>query len=71
MASRQTLAHEKGNLPILDPSTLPSHFSEEKEREWDKIWEESGIYRFDAESKDPIFCAYFNILNFPDLNHLA
>jgi valyl-tRNA synthetase len=55
MASRQTLAHEKGNLPILDPSTLPTHFSEEKEREWDKIWEESGIYRFDAESKDPIF----------------
>lgn len=64
MTTRQTLAKEKTPLPILDPSTLPSHFSEEKEREWSRRWEESGIYQFDPNSTSPIFCASFVFLHF-------
>jgi valyl-tRNA synthetase len=39
-------------LTIFDPSTLPPHFdAASKEKQWDEVWEKSGIYRWDASKR--------------------
>lgn len=59
MTDRHLLAKERAAceaLPILDTGKLASHFTEEKEIEWDRTWEESGIYQYDPNSSSEVYC---------------